>query len=70
MKCQYRHCNRILINVHGNSTHCNDDCTYAEKLLRQQDQYAKKKKLKKIMKEIKERLRKRKEQSLKNKYHE
>jgi hypothetical protein len=53
MKCQYRHCNRILINVHGNSTHCNDDCTYAEKLLRQRGQY-KKKKLRKRMDELNE----------------
>ena len=53
LRCEYRYCNRILINVHGNRTHCNNACTKAEKLLRQRGQY-KKKKLRKILDELNE----------------
>jgi len=50
-KCNYRHCDQLIINKNGNRDHCNYDCYFAEKLLRQKAK-RRRKKMDRLIKEI------------------
>ena len=55
IKCNYRKCDHLIINKNGNRDYCNDDCYYAEKLLRQKA-IRRRNKMDRLIKEIEEML--------------